>query len=112
MWRGDRTNALYRLPDRKGEQVRLALTRTYKAPGTQQLIPRRFTVIDNTPTTPDFSGNPDLQPELATGIDAAYEKFWDKGASMSFAVSARKINDYMRQGLRFINNRWVAAAGQ
>ncbi|MBL8520081.1 MAG: TonB-dependent receptor [Betaproteobacteria bacterium] len=98
---------LYRLSNRKGEQLRLALTRTYKAPGTQQLIPRRFTVIDNTPTTPDFSGNPDLQPELATGIDAAYEKFWDKGASMSFAVSARRINDYMRQGLRFINNRWV-----
>ena len=98
---------LYRLPDRKGEQLRLALTRTYKAPGTQQLIPRRFTVIDNTPTTPDFSGNPDLQPELATGIDAAYEKFWDKGASMSFAASARRINDYMRQGLRFNNGRWV-----
>jgi outer membrane receptor for ferrienterochelin and colicin len=98
---------LYRLPDRKGEQLRLALTRTYKAPGTQQLIPRRFTVIDNTPTTPDFSGNPELQPELATGIDAAYEKFWDKGASMSLALSARRINDYMRQGLRFINGRWV-----
>lgn len=98
---------LYRLPDRKGEQVRLALTRTYKAPGTGQLIPRRFTVIDNTPTTPDSSGNPDLRPELATGIDAAYEKFWDKGASMSVAASVRRINDYMRQGLRFIDNRWV-----
>ncbi|HEX4857798.1 MAG TPA: TonB-dependent receptor [Usitatibacteraceae bacterium] len=98
---------LYRLPDRKGEQLRLALTRTYKAPRTQELIPRRFTVIDNTPTTPDSSGNPDLQPELATGIDAAYEKFWDKGASMSVALSARRINDTMRQGLRLVNGRWV-----
>lgn len=98
---------LYKLPDRKGEQLRLALTRTYKAPSTQQLVPRRFTVIENTATTPDSTGNPELNPELATGIDVAYEKFWDRGASMSASASMRRISDYTRTGLRFTDGRWV-----
>ncbi|MBC7624846.1 MAG: TonB-dependent receptor, partial [Aeromicrobium sp.] len=98
---------LFKLPDRKGEQIRLALTRTYKAPNTNSLIPRRFTSIENKPTSPDSQGNPDLRPELATGIDIALEKFWDQGASVSLSAALRRITDYNRQGLRFINNRWV-----
>jgi len=66
---------LYKLLGRQGEQMRLALTRTYKAPSTSQLIPRLFRSIANKPTSPDSRGNPDLQPELATGIDIALEKF-------------------------------------
>ncbi len=99
---------LYKFPGRKGEQVRLALTRTYKAPATGQLIPRKFTSVENKPTSPDFRGNPDLQPELATGIDIALEKFWDRGASMSLSASMRRITDYNRRGLQFIDGRWVS----
>ncbi|MEQ1516464.1 MAG: TonB-dependent receptor [Usitatibacteraceae bacterium] len=99
---------LYKLPDRKGEQVRLALTRTYKAPGTASLIPRRFTSTNNSPTEPDNQGNPDLRPELATGIDVALEKFWDKGAMMSVSGAIRRISDFNRRGLALINGRWVS----
>ena len=99
---------LYKLPNRNGEQLRLALTRTYKAPVTAQLVPRRFTSVDNRPTFPDSTGNPDLRPELATGIDVAAEKFWDQGASMTVSGSLRRITDYTRRGLLFINGRWVA----
>lgn len=99
---------LYKLPDRKGEQLRLALTRTYKAPGTGQLVPRLFTSVENKPTSPDSRGNPDLRPELATGIDVAFEKFWEQGASMSLSGSARRITDYNRRGLLLINGRWVS----
>lgn len=99
---------LYKLPGRKGEQVRLALTRTYKAPNTNDLIPRRFFSTDNQPTSPDFTGNPNLQPELATGIDVAFEKFWDQGASISISGSMRRISDVInRRGLRLIDGRWV-----
>ncbi|MCA2997894.1 MAG: TonB-dependent receptor [Rhodocyclaceae bacterium] len=98
---------LYKLPDRKGEQLRFALTRTYKAPPTPLLIPRRFTSIENKPTSPDYRGNPDLRPELATGIDVAAEKFWEQGASASLSFAIRRITDYTRQGLRFIDGRWV-----
>jgi outer membrane receptor for ferrienterochelin and colicins len=99
---------LYKLPGRRGEQVRLALTRTYKAPNTNDLLPVRFFSTENKPTSPDFTGNPDLKPELATGIDVAYEKFWERGASMSVSASTRRITDVItRRGLRFINGRWT-----
>lgn len=99
---------LYKLQSRPGEQIRLALTRTYKAPSTGDLIPRLFTSVENKPTSPDARGNPDLKPELATGIDIAYEKFWGQGASMSLAANMRRITDYNRRGLLFINDRWVS----
>ena len=63
---------LYKIPGSR-DQVRLALTRTFKAPAAGNLIPRRFTTPNNSQTEPDYRGNPDLRPELATGIDAAYE---------------------------------------
>ena len=99
---------LYKLPGRKGEQIRLALTRTYKAPATSSLIPRRFTSTNNTPTDPDSQGNPNLRAELATGIDVAIEKLWDQGAMMSLSAALRLITDFNRRGLIFVNGRWLS----
>ncbi|WUR15556.1 TonB-dependent receptor [[Empedobacter] haloabium] len=100
---------LYKLPDSR-DQLRLALTRTYKAPAANNLIPRRFTSTNNSQTEPDRRGNPDLQPELATGIDASYEHYWAENALLSAAVSMRRISGYTRQGLFLdANGRWVSA---
>ncbi len=98
---------LYKLPDREGEQIRFALTRTYKAPSPNSLIPTRFLTLDNQPTSPDNQGNPDLRPELATGIDIAAEKFWKNGASTSLSFAVRNITQYNRAELGLINGRWV-----
>ncbi|WP_208276905.1 TonB-dependent receptor plug domain-containing protein [Massilia oculi] len=97
---------LYKIPDSR-DQVRLALTRTFKAPSASNLIPRRFTTPNNSQTDPDFRGNPDLQPELATGIDAAYEHWWAEKALLSASVSVRRIEDYTRQGLILEDGRWI-----
>ncbi|TXF96146.1 TonB-dependent receptor plug domain-containing protein [Massilia arenae] len=97
---------LYKIPDSR-DQVRLALTRTFKAPSASNLIPRRFTTPNNSQTDPDFRGNPDLQPELATGIDAAYEHWWADKALLSASVSVRRIEDYTRQGLILEDGRWI-----
>ncbi|WP_288380040.1 TonB-dependent siderophore receptor [uncultured Massilia sp.] len=97
---------LYKLPDSR-DQLRLALTRTYKAPSANSLVPRRFTTPNNSQTDPDFRGNPDLKPELATGIDASYEHYWAEKALLSASVSVRRIGDYTRQGLVFENGRWI-----
>ena len=99
---------LWKLPDTKGDQVRLALTRTYKAQPTASLIPRRNTSTNNSQTDPDREGNPYLKPELALGIDASYEHYWAEGALLSARASARRIDGYTRQGLLFINDRWVS----
>ncbi len=87
---------LYKLPDSKGDQLRFAVTRTYKAPNTQSLIPRRFTSANNTSTEPDFQGNPNLRPELALGLDASYEHYWTQGAMVSLSASMRRIDGYTR----------------
>ena len=97
---------LYKLPDSR-DQVRVALTRTFKAPLTGSLIPRRFTTPNNSQTDPDYRGNPDLKPELATGIDASYEHYWAEKALLSASVSVRRISDYTRQGLLVEDGRWI-----
>ena len=97
---------LYKIPDSR-DQVRLALTRTFKAPSAGNLIPRRFTTPNNSQTDPDYRGNPDLQPELATVIDASYEHYWADKALLSASVSVRRIEDYTRQGLILEDGRWI-----
>jgi outer membrane receptor protein involved in Fe transport len=99
---------LYKIPGRKGDQLRLALTRTYKAPGLQSLSPRRITNENNSSTEPDYQGNPNLKPELAFGIDAAYEHYWADGALVSISASQRKISDFTRTLVYFDGARWVA----
>ncbi len=99
---------LWKFPDKSGRQVRLALTRTYKAPNTQSLVPRVFKSVVNTSTAPDYqTGNPNLKPELATGVDVAYEHFWAKGASMSVSGSIRTLSDYNSRGTLLVDDRWV-----
>ncbi|WP_342120169.1 TonB-dependent receptor plug domain-containing protein [Pseudoduganella sp. OTU4001] len=100
---------LYKLGEKKKDQVRFGLTRTYKAPGVGDLIPRRFTANNNTSTTPDFMGNPELKPELAWGLDLAYEHFLGEGGGLLTASTyARRIEDITRRRVDFIDNAWVS----
>ena len=99
---------LYKFPDKSGRQLRLALTRTFKAPTIDQLTARRNEAINNTQFAPDWGGNPDLRPELATGVDLTYEHFWKPGAMVSLSASVREIDDYIRTRLeQDANGRWV-----
>ena len=99
---------LYKFPDKSGRQLRAALTRTYKAPNLQQLTGRRYYAEENSLFTPDGGGNPDLQPELANGIDITYEHFWAPGAVFSVGTSQRRIRDYIRTLLRQeTDGRWI-----
>lgn len=98
---------LYKLPGGK-QQLRLALTRTYKAPTTDQLTARRYVSADNTRFNPDSSGNPALRPELANGIDMAYEDFWAPGALVALTASQRDITDTIRTRLDLdADGRWL-----
>ena len=99
---------LWKIPETKGDQVRFAVTRTYKAPGVSSLIPRRQTSVDNRSTDPDYMGNPNLEPELALGFDLSYEHYWAEGALLSASVSSRRIDGYTRSLVGFDGARWVA----
>jgi outer membrane receptor for ferrienterochelin and colicins len=91
-----------------GRQLRLALTRTYKAPTIDQLTARRYESALNTRFNADSAGNPELQPELAKGIDLTYEHFLPQGAMFSASAARREITDYIRTRLDLEpDGRWV-----
>ena len=100
---------LYKLGEKKKDQVRFGLTRTYKAPGVGDLIPRRFTSNNNSSTSPDFMGNPDLKPELAWGLDLAFEHYLGEGGGLlSASTYARRIEDITRRRVDLIDGAWVS----
>lgn len=99
---------LWKLPESKNDQVRFALSRTYKAPTTRNLMPRRFVANDNTATTPDLQGNPDLRPELAWGVDLSYEHYTSFGGMFSITGNLRKIQNVILQELYQANAVWIS----
>ena len=98
---------LWKIPDRKGDQVRFAVTRTYKAPDIYNLLPRRQAYENNSATEADFQGNPNLKPELAWGFDASYEHYWAENAMVSLGASLRRIEDYTSNRIYFDGYRWI-----
>jgi outer membrane receptor for ferrienterochelin and colicins len=101
-------------PDPKGrDQLRISLTRSYRSPGLGSLIARptinRYYPVDgpscaqvlpgepcNTENSPDSAGNPALQPELATGIDIAIERYLEGGGVLSANLFHREISNLFR----------------
>ena len=88
--------SLWKLPGSEADQLRLAVARTYKAPETGQLVASRVVAENNSPTTPDYSGNPALRPELAWGLDLAYEHNLAGGGLLSANAYVRRIEDVIR----------------
>src|SRR5450830_1878455 len=99
---------LWKIPGSKADQLRLGLTRTYKAPNVGSLIPRRFSSNNNTATSPDFQGNPKLKPELAWGLDLAFEHYLEGGGLLTASTYARRIEDITRNQVSLINGLWVS----
>jgi iron complex outermembrane receptor protein len=88
--------------DEPRDQVRLSLTRSYRSPAVSQLIARpsingRYPPAGpNEPTSPDSAGNPELRPELAGGIDLAFERYLSGGGLLSMNLFHRGISDLIR----------------
>jgi iron complex outermembrane receptor protein len=105
-------HAVYRVPGAKRDQVRASLTRSYKAPSVDDLIAAPTFVSDNHPTRPDRTGNPNLKPELATGVDLAYEHYLSRSGILSASAFVRDIDDLMRHQTTLqatsIGPRWVS----
>ena len=99
--------ALYKFSER--DQLRVALSRSYKAPALADLVPRRYTTDNaNSATNPDTQGNPGLRPELAWGLDAAVEHYLrHDGALLSASAYARRIRDVTQQQLYQSAGVWI-----
>ncbi len=99
--------ALWRLPGTEKDQLRAGLARTYKAPNTFDLMPRRYIANNNSATTPDFQGNPGLQPELAWGLDLAYEHYFAGGGVFSASAYERRIDSVILRELLDVNGTFI-----
>ena len=98
-------HAVWKPDPKKRDQLRLSLTRSYRPPSLGTLIARPTINRDapapgpNGPSTPDTVGNPRLKPELASGIDLAFERYLDGGGVLSANLFHREISNLMRSEL-------------
>ncbi len=112
----------YKFDPKGRDMVRASLTRSYKAPNLGTLLARPSvnsqylnTHVSNTELLPDRIGNPALAPELATGLDIAFEKYLPAGGMWSVGIFHRQITNLVRTVTRLqpvvawaTAPRWVA----
>jgi iron complex outermembrane receptor protein len=97
------------------DMVRASITRSYKAPELSALLTRPYisglfadTSKPNSELSPDRMGNPDLLPELATGMDIAFENYLPAGGLISVGVFYRQVNDLIRNVTRLQTVSWAS----
>lgn len=104
----------YKLDPKGRDLIRGSLTRSYKLPNTEQYIGRPTintnypTTGPNTQTAPDRVGNPGLTPELATGLDLAWETYLKAGGLVSVGVFHRRISGLVRNALALESVPWAS----
>ena len=96
------------------DQVRLSLTRSYRSPNLNDLIARpsiNATYPDgpNYQTYADRAGNPDLRPELATGVDLSLEHWLPTGGIVSGSAFVRDIKSLIRNQVLLETVSWDTA---
>ena len=95
-------HAVFKPDPQKRDQIRMSLTRSYKTPTLYQLVARYVPSLgENSWTQADRTGNPDLKPELATGIDVAFERYLEQGGLLSANVFRRNISNLIRSTTSF-----------
>jgi iron complex outermembrane receptor protein len=107
-------HAVYK-PDPKGrDQLRISLTRSYRSPGLAALIGKPRINPDypvtgtNLQNFPDSAGNPNLKPELATGVDIAIERYLESGGILSANLFHRQISNLIRGRAELESVSWSA----
>ena len=105
-------HALWRPNPDSRDQVRMSLTRSFKTPSMPTLLARRTYARDETsPTNADSVGNPNLKPEIATGLDVAVERYLPQGGVLSANAFHRRVQNLIRSVTSFENStqRWVSS---
>lgn len=97
---------VWRVPGSKDEW-RFGLARSYKAPSPRELMPRRYVANNNSPTTPDQQGNAALRPELAWGLDAAWQRPLGAGGLLALSAYAKRVQQVIVDELLQQNGSWV-----
>ena len=104
-------HAMWRPNPDSRDQVRMSLTRSFKTPTMPTLLARRtYTRDSNSATNPDVSGNPNLKPETATGLDVAVERYLPQGGVLSASVFHRRVQNLIRNvTTQEAGGRWLSS---
>jgi outer membrane receptor for ferrienterochelin and colicins len=94
-------------PENKENQIRFAIARTFKNPEASQMITTTLPHLNNDLTLPDTIGNPQLKPEIAWGLDSAFEHFGENEFNYSVSHYLKKVNDLLRDRLFQDQGRWL-----
>jgi len=102
----------HKLSDTGRDLLRASLTRSYKAPELSALLARpsvntSYPVAGANPAiSPDRIGNPALRPELATGLDLAWETYLPQGGVFSVGGFHRRIDGLIRNQVVLMAVPW------
>lgn len=106
-------HAVWKFQPASRDQIRFSLTRSYRSPDLANLIARpsinsRYLGRGaNLELYPDRAGNPDLKPELASGLDVAFEHYIPAGGMLSANVFYRTINNLIRSQTQLETVSWA-----
>jgi iron complex outermembrane receptor protein len=106
----------YKFDPKSKDMVRASLTRSYKAPSLNAMLARPVinasytnTNQTNTYLSPDRLGNPGLTPELATGLDIAYENYLSNDGIFSVGIFHRQLTNVVRNITELRQVSWATA---
>jgi outer membrane receptor for ferrienterochelin and colicins len=106
----------YKFDPKSKDMVRASLTRSYKAPGLNSMLARPVinaaytnTQQTNTYLSPDRLGNPGLAPELASGLDIAYENYLSNDGIFSVGLFHRQLTNVVRNLTSLRQVTWANA---
>jgi iron complex outermembrane receptor protein len=106
-------HAMWRPDPKSRDQVRMSLTRSFRTPSMATLLARRTRVPvldkDTSPTFADSMGNPNLKPEVATGVDVAIEHYLPQGGVLSASAFHRRVQNLIRSVTTKEGSRWVSS---
>jgi iron complex outermembrane receptor protein len=97
------------------DQVRASVTQSYRAPTTQSLVARpRLNALypvpgPNTATSADLAGNPDLKPEIANGLELAWERYLPQNGLVSANLFTRRLKDVIRNVTALEDVSWATS---
>ena len=106
-------HAVWKPAPNSRDQVRISLTRSYRAPDLQNMVAnpsvngRYLGRGANTAVYADSAANPALRPELASGLDVAFEHYVAGGGLLSANVFYRTIDDVIRRQVNLETVAWA-----
>ena len=89
-------------------QYRFNIARISRNPRIWELAPlTEPSFTTNSPTAPDFRGNPDLRPESTLTLDTGIERRLAIGGQAGINVFVRRQSDVIRRRLFLVGTRWT-----